>query len=178
MKIKSGLIIILIFVFYVAFGNQTEIDSLLQLHKSSEYEKLPDTIKADICRKLSIENVRKSSKIALAYAEELYSIAKTTGNETDEAIALNLIGVCIVNQGDLEKGLDYYLQSLLVRKRIGNPKMISNTANNIGTVYVRLGDFKKGLDYYNQALQIRIENDDSVGVAQTLSSFSILICNA
>ncbi|MCF8364319.1 MAG: CHAT domain-containing protein [Bacteroidales bacterium] len=155
------------------FAQEVSIDSIMRLHQSSDYDDLPDSLKADLCRRLAIENVRKSTTIAFSFADEFYHIAKSRKDETGEAIALNLMGVCLTSEGNLEKGLEYYLQSLAVRKKIGDQKMISNTTNNIGTVYIRLGDFETGIDYYRQALKMRIESNDEEGMAQTLNNMGV-----
>ncbi len=164
---------ILAYSYFGAFGQESDSDSLQIVYDSPRYSTLSDSLRADICRRLSIDNVRKSTQTAFRFADEFYNIAKTRGDETGEAIALNLMGVCLVSEGNLEKGLEYYLQSLALRRKIGDEKMISNTLNNIGTVYVRLDDFEKGIDYYNEALSLRIKTNDLGGMAQTLNNMGV-----
>jgi len=177
MKSKRSGIFLIYFLIFIINGNihgqEVDIDSIRQLHSSPAYQLLSDSLKADACRRLSIEYVRISTPTAIQYAEEYYHFAKVSGNKKDEAISLNLIGVCHASAGDLEKSLDYYLRTMAVRKQIGDSIMVANTMNNIGTVYVRLGDFKKGIGYYNEALRIRTAINDSSGIAQSLNNIGV-----
>lgn len=157
----------------ISSGQTIQIDSLRRLHQHQDYHLLNDSTKADICRNLAINHVRISATISRSYAEEFLGYANRMHSEKDIAIALNLIGVSYISAGDLEKGLEYYLQSLSYRKRIGDSVMISNSMNNIGTVYVRLNQFDRGIDFYNQALSIRIAKSDEEGISQTLNNLGV-----
>ncbi len=154
-------------------GQQVDIDSIARLHNSEAFLKLSDSLKADACRRLAIENVRISNQKAQAYAEELYQIALRSDYRKEQAIALNLIGVCNAQAGNIEKALDYYQRSLSVRRQLGDSIMIANTLNNIGNMNVKLGNYEKGFHSYRQALHIRMSYHDSSGIAQSLNNLGV-----
>jgi CHAT domain-containing protein/tetratricopeptide (TPR) repeat protein len=154
-------------------GQNVNIDSIRQLVESEHFTKLEDSLKADAFRRLSIDNIRKSSQKARKYAFDFLDLANKTGVKRDKAIALNLIGVTYASSGNLEKALEYYLSSLSIRKELKQAGMISNTMNNIGTIYVRLNNFSEGMKYYHDALEIRRQNNDETGIAQTLNNIGV-----
>ncbi len=57
-------------------------------------------------------------------------------------------------QKDYEKALEYYINGLELRERIGDPRQIAVSLNNVGIVYVETRQFHKGLEYYEKCLAI------------------------
>ncbi len=172
------LFLIFIFPFFLTAQNislvRTPVDSLENLLNSSQWNNIADSLKADALRRLSIYYVRKSSLKTIDFAKQYLKFAKKINDVTDEAIALNLIGIGYNSIGDYNKTLEYYNSSLKCRQKLNNRKMISNSLNNIGTTYIKLGDLDKGLEYYEKALSIRYELDDQYGVSQTLNNIGVL----
>ncbi len=70
------------------------------------------------------------------------------------ADALNNIGVYYMNQGDIQKGLEYYLKSLKNQEKIGDKKGVATSLSNIGLVYKKRGDIQKALEYNFKSLKI------------------------
>ncbi len=64
----------------------------------------------------------------------------------------NNIGLIYFNLKDYEKALDYYLQSLALKKDLGNKRGLAYTHHNIGQAYLRMEDFVKALDHFFSAL--------------------------
>ncbi len=167
-------LILLFFVFvHVLPAQNIDIDSIRQLVNSKDFEGTEDSLRADAYRRLSIDNVRKSSQKARKYALNYLNLAKQMETKRDEAIALNLIGVSYASSGNLEKALEYYLMSLTIREELGNLRLISNSMNNIGTMYLRLNNFSEGMKYYYSALEIRRQNNDETGTAQSLNNIGV-----
>ena len=50
--------------------------------------------------------------------------------------------------------MEYYQQSLAIKKKVGNRPGVGFTINDIGLVYDNLGQYEKALEYYEQALAI------------------------
>ena len=167
-------VLVLLWMHLLSLHGQTvNMDSIAQLVWADTFSVMNDSLRADAFRRLSIENIRKSSVKARNYALDYLKIAKHIEQEKDEAIALNLIGVTYATAGNLEKALDYYLKSLAIRKKLGLSQMISNSMNNIGTMYVRLGQHDEGLKYYREALKIRRALGDESGKAQSLNNIGV-----
>jgi tetratricopeptide (TPR) repeat protein len=72
-----------------------------------------------------------------------------------EAVTLNNIGAVYESLGEKQKALDYYNQSLPIRRAVGDKHGEAFTLNNIGNVYNYLAEKQKALDYYSQALTLR-----------------------
>ena len=79
--------------------------------------------------------------------------------EFDIGISLKNFGHVYLDQGDVNKGLDYYKRALEI-KRISFPEVNSEIAsihNCIGNVYSKIGDFNKALSIYEKILDIQQE---------------------
>jgi tetratricopeptide (TPR) repeat protein len=67
------------------------------------------------------------------------------GNRGGEATTLNNIGLLYSELGEKQKALEYYSQSLPLRRATGNRRGEATTLNNIGLVYSELGEKQKAL---------------------------------
>ncbi|OKH18152.1 hypothetical protein FACHB389_34080, partial [Nostoc calcicola FACHB-389] len=92
------------------------------------------------------------------------------GDRAGEATTLNNIGAVYANIGQPKLALDYYNQSLPIRKEVGDRAGEATTLTNIGGVYADIGQPKLALDYYNQSLPILKEVGDRAGEATTLTN--------
>ncbi|HAA32116.1 MAG TPA: hypothetical protein DCE56_35960, partial [Cyanobacteria bacterium UBA8553] len=72
--------------------------------------------------------------------------------------------------GEKQKALDYYNQSLPLRRAVGDRAGEAVTLNNIGQVYSALGEKQKALDYYNQSLPVSRAVGDRAQEAVTLNN--------
>jgi len=86
------------------------------------------------------------------------------------ADALNNIGYIYMNQGDIQKGLEYYFKCLKIDEELGNKKEMAISLNNIGGIYKNQGDIQRGLEYFFKSLKIREEIGDKKGVAESLNN--------
>ncbi|MEG4467650.1 CHAT domain-containing protein, partial [Microcoleus sp. AT9_B5] len=72
------------------------------------------------------------------------------------------------------KALEYYSQSLPLRRATGDRGGEAVTLSNIGTVYDDLGEKLKALEYYSQSLPLRRATGDRGGEATTLGNIGII----
>ena len=72
--------------------------------------------------------------------------------------------------GEKEKALDYFNQSLIIRREIDDRRGEAVTLNNIGLVYSALGENQKALEKFIQSLAIRREIRDLKGEGVTLNN--------
>lgn len=91
-----------------------------------------------------------------------------------KAFALNNIGIIYDIQGDYDKGIDYYSQSLEIFEEIGNKQGIATSLNNIGTIYKVQGDYAKAIDYFTQNLKISEEIGNKQGVGACLNNIGLI----
>jgi CHAT domain-containing protein/Tfp pilus assembly protein PilF len=111
-------------------------------------------------------------KRALEYDNQALPIWRELKDRTEEAAALNEIGLCLDNLGDWQKGLDYYNQALPIRREVKDIFGEAVTLDSIGAVYSNLGDQQKGIDYFMQALPLRRLAGDPSGEAVTLGNIA------
>ncbi|MGB3535671.1 MAG: CHAT domain-containing tetratricopeptide repeat protein, partial [Microcoleaceae cyanobacterium] len=76
--------------------------------------------------------------------------------------------------GDSQTALDFYNQSLRLRREVGDKAGEATTLNNIGAVYDALGDKQQALEKYNQSLPLRREVGDKAGEATTLNNIGFV----
>ena len=74
--------------------------------------------------------------------------------------------------GELQKGLEYYSQSLLLRRAVGDRSGEAVTLNNIALVYLQLGEKQKALEYLGQSLPLSRAVGDRTQEALTLSNIA------
>jgi CHAT domain-containing protein/Tfp pilus assembly protein PilF len=72
--------------------------------------------------------------------------------------------------GDKQQALEFYNQSLPLRRQVGDKAGEAVTLTNIGLVYSDLGDSQTALDYYNQSLPLTRQVGDKAGEATTLNN--------
>jgi tetratricopeptide (TPR) repeat protein len=56
------------------------------------------------------------------------------------------------------QALQFYSQSLAVRRKSGEREGEANTLNNIGAFYYDQGQYANALDYYDQSYQKRVNS--------------------
>jgi CHAT domain-containing protein len=92
------------------------------------------------------------------------------GDRRGEAATLNHIGNIYADLGEKQKALEYYSQSLPLRRATGDRGGEAATLNNIGLVYSELGEKQKALDYYSQSLPLLRAVGERRGEAITLTN--------
>ena len=88
--------------------------------------------------------------------------------------SLNNLGIYYKRQGDFEKAIEYYTQSLQIREASGDQKRVATALNNIGNVYKEQGDYDRAMDYYHRSLGIREAIGDKKGHAMSLTTIGVV----
>src|ERR1039457_4917256 len=121
---------------------------------------------------------------ALGYFNQALPLQRAVGDRQGEADTLGGIGIVYWGLGEKQKGLgsvewglgekqkalDYFNQTLPLKRAVGDREGEGITLNNIGEVYSDLGEKRKALDYYDQALPLRRAVGDRAGEAETLNN--------
>jgi tetratricopeptide (TPR) repeat protein len=90
-------------------------------------------------------------------AEELYNVLlEQTSNEDEKALYYHQLGYLKEDQGDYEKGIDYYEKALEIDQKTLPPNhpLLATSYNNIGKMYRYMGEYSKALSFYEKALEI------------------------
>jgi CHAT domain-containing protein len=72
--------------------------------------------------------------------------------------------------GQYQKALEFYQQSLIIAREIGDRQGELNAVNNSGLAYSSLGQYQKSLELYQQSLTIAREIGDRQGETSVLSN--------
>ncbi len=94
------------------------------------------------------------------------------GDIAGVATTLNNIGFVYSALGDKQQALEFYNQSLPLRRQAGDKAGEALTLNNIGRVYDDFGDKQTALEYLNQSLLLSQEVENKAGEAATLWNFA------
>jgi len=118
---------------------------------------------------ISIIYMRKGESVkAREYATRAVDIFRSINSPNGRkalASALNNMGISYDMQGNYEKALDFYIQSLKIKEELDDKESIARSLNNIGVVLSSLGKNREALPYYTQALDIKEELGDRPGMA-------------
>ncbi|HEY9874919.1 MAG TPA: CHAT domain-containing protein, partial [Candidatus Obscuribacterales bacterium] len=84
------------------------------------------------------------------------------------------IGLVYSELGQHEQALQFYQQSLAIRREIDDKAGIGKSLHNIGLAYDEMGQNSKALELYQQALSVRREIRDKAGEATTLNNIGFI----
>lgn len=181
---KNGIVCVLMLFCTTIVSAQL---SQMQLHKIDSLKNIIATAKHDTSKINALEawdNIIYVSNPDLdkKLNEDIIKLSETnlikeglSDNEQKKykkslALAQNSLGIVLYNKGEHSKALDYYSQSLKIRKDIGDKKGHAATLNNIAIIYQDQAEYAKAIDYYTQSLSINEEIGDKMGEANCLSN--------
>ncbi|CAF1591293.1 unnamed protein product, partial [Adineta steineri] len=90
-------------------------------------------------------------------AEELYNVLlEQTSNKYEHTIYYNNLGVVKDHQGDYEKAIEYYRESLEIAEKTlpADHPHFATIYSNSGLVYRNMGEYLKALSFFEKALGI------------------------
>lgn len=67
--------------------------------------------------------------------------------------ALNSLGLLYVEMNDFKKAVDYFNQSLAVRREIGDKQGIAHSLKNIGNIYKKKGNITQAENASSESLR-------------------------
>ena len=105
-----------------------------------------------------VNHVRGEYEEARRYYEKALRISKEIGNEKEQAVSYNNLGVlnhkCL---GKLDDALALHEKALEIRKRLRYRREEGYSYNNIGGVFEARGEYQKALEYYEKSLAVSNE---------------------
>lgn len=122
---------------------------------------------------LNAKGTAESKQSAIKRYEEARALYRLVGDLTEEAAALNSLGVVYDDLGEKPKALEYYDQALLLRRALSDRNAEAETLGNIAATYHDLSENQKALQYYSQALQILEAATDKSGQAVMLNNIGL-----
>ncbi|WP_299607449.1 tetratricopeptide repeat protein [uncultured Aquimarina sp.] len=98
--------------------------------------------------------------------EQLKSIQSPKSyHKSNEAQAINYLGILDIKQGKVENALENYLNALNISETINDSTTIGFSLHNLGMFYRRQKDFKKSKQYFKNAITIKEKLDDTESLA-------------
>ncbi len=80
-------------------------------------------------------------------------------------------------QGDFDKAINYYKQSLEVEKELDRLVSIGRVFNSIGYAYEKMGDYASALNYYKRSLNTNETIENHKGISKALTNIGIVYEN-
>lgn len=154
----------LLFIFSASFvfaGNQSRIDSLLNLINTKEQ----DTNYVNRLNELGYAFLNQGMyDKSLLYGKQALSAAKKLNYYSGHFASLDLIGSSYRNRGEYEKAIAYYFELLKLHEQKNNKMWLFPTLGTIGTLYSEQKNFTMALHYFKQSLQLAREIKDEYGI--------------
>jgi serine phosphatase RsbU (regulator of sigma subunit)/tetratricopeptide (TPR) repeat protein len=155
MKILSKYIFLLLLLLSFSSKAQVNLDSLWTIWNDKTQE---DTSRLKAMKSIAWDGYLFSQPDSAFYFAQMgYDFAEARNNKKWIAAALNIQGISFVLAGNNEKGLEYFLKTLEIRKEIDDKKGIRESYNNIGNIYLGQGNYEKALECYSKSLTIEKE---------------------
>ena len=154
------------------------LDSLINLLNNTKHDTTRVRILLELVENIYDDNVwPEYNRQALDIAEK--NIPRSKGAvllafKKAKADALNNIGYIHKIQGNPDKALKYYQQSLERRREINDKRGTAESINNIGMIYKNQGNPDKALEYYLQSLEIDKETNNKQGIATSLNNIGLI----
>ena len=82
------------------------------------------------------------------------------------------------NQGDVEKAIAFYQQSLELQEKIGNLQGKAATLHCLAIIYANQGDVEKAIAFYQESLELEEKIGNVQGKAATLHQLGRNLCES
>lgn len=164
----------------VAYRNQGALDKALEYYINSMkiYEKLNGkegiaTTKNNIA---NIYSIKKDYAQAMRNLEESYTIFKELKDDAKLVGSMNNLGNLYSDMQLFEKAQKYYSEAYQLSEKVGDK--FPDPLNNLANIYFKQSNFDKAIEYYLQALKIQEENNNRLGLLNTISNLGIAYTKA
>src|SRR5262249_246085 len=115
-----------------------------------------------------VEIKRGNAQGSLEYLNRAHNLAIQLENDEAKANVLNAIGVAYKRLRKPDEALQYYQQSLEIKRRIADKRGIAVTLGEIAQIQASLGKPDVALASYREALQLQRDIGDKKGLGSTL----------
>jgi CHAT domain-containing protein/Tfp pilus assembly protein PilF len=97
---------------------------------------------------------QEGPKAALPEFEETLKMFQADKDRNGEAIVLGYIANCQRKLENLDKALDFALQSLRMKEELGDRDEIGKTHNQLGLIYWERANYPEAIQHFQQAIEI------------------------
>ncbi|MBA3530505.1 MAG: tetratricopeptide repeat protein [Ardenticatenales bacterium] len=96
----------------------------------------------------------RSFEQAAAYFGEALALARDLGNQQEEGMLLNNLGVLAFKRGDYRTAVARYAEALTIAKKIGSRDLEGLLMDNLGEAHVGLGEYEVGAEKLRRAIEM------------------------
>lgn len=164
----------------VAYRNQGALDKALEYYINSMkiYEKLDNkegiaTTKNNVA---NIYSIKKDYAQAMRNLEESYAIFKKLQDDTKIIGSMNNLGNLYSDIQLFEKAQKYFSESYQLSEKQG--LKFADPLNNLGNIYYQQSNFDKAIEFYLRAYKIEQENNNRLGMLNTVTNLGIAYTKA
>lgn len=145
----------------------------LALSQSKESLRILQMLETENQRLLLLTNLGQYTQ-AIAAAEDIIELARSTQLRTWEARILANMGITYWRQGDYVKAEQAMQQSLTLTDRLNDDQLKATCFNYLGLIHTRLSQYPQAREDYQQAMAIYREANDKAGEAACANNFGLL----
>ena len=159
----------------VAYRNQGALDKALEYYINSMkiYEKLGNkegiaTTKNNIA---NIYSIKKDYAQAMRNLEESYGLFNELKDQPRLIGSMNNLGNLYSDMQLFEKAEKYYTEAYQLSEKSG--EKFSDPLNNLANLYFKQSNFDKAIEYYLKAMTIQEEQNNRLGLLNTITNLGI-----
>jgi tetratricopeptide (TPR) repeat protein len=168
--LKRLLLLPLIFISQLAFGQQNKIDSLLNVLKTTKQ----DTTKVKTYNNLFLEVEFTDDAKAIEYLTKALELSKKIDFNKGLGVTYAHLGYFAEDKGKYPEALKNYFASLKIKEAIGDKKGIADSYNNIGVIYDKQSNYPEALKNHFASLKIREAIGDKKGITFSYNNIGII----
>jgi tetratricopeptide (TPR) repeat protein len=164
----------------VAYRNQGALDKALEYYITSLnlYEELDNkegiaTTKNNIA---NIYSIKKDYGQAMRYLEESFALFSHMKDEVRLIGSMNNLGSLYSDIQLFEKAQKYFQQAYQLSEKSG--VKFADPLNNLGNIFYKQGNFPKAVEFYQRAFEIERDNNNRLGMLNTLTNLGIAYTKA
>ena len=167
---KNLLFILSIIISHFAFGQQSRIDSLLNVLKTTKQ----DTTKVNTYNNLFLEVEFTDETKAKEYLKKALELSHKIDFKKGLGITFLYLGYLAEDKGNYPDALKNYFTTLKISEAIGDKKGIATSYLNIGNANYRQGNYPEALKSHFASLKIREAIGDKKGVASSYNNIGLI----
>ena len=163
-------VLIILFISSRAYAqNNRYIDSVKTLTNSKI-----DTIRFWAYSELAWELKEVNKKDAISYSSKLIEQASKTNNQKWYAQGLNDLGITHFSGGELDKALDNFEKSLVIRRKLGSKKDIASSLSKIAVIKTEKAQYGEALKIQLEVLKLYEDLDVKPYISHTCNNIGAL----
>lgn len=154
--IRLWIICCILFCFITTWAQNAKVETLWnQYHQESN-----DSARLEIFNKISWATILADPEMGMLHAEEMLCMGEESGIHSEDAAALNYLGVVNYIKGDNKAAFSYYKQAGDKAKELQDSTTIAAVLNNQALMFIKLGLYEDAFLNFTRGVEIAesIEN--------------------